>query len=55
MSYRTRWTIFMTVGGLAVAGVVWNITDNVWWGVVGLLASGMAFNAIFNPGSRRPR
>ncbi|HEX6299865.1 MAG TPA: hypothetical protein VF148_05340 [Acidimicrobiia bacterium] len=55
MSYRTRWTILMTIGGLATAAVVWAITGNVWWTVVGLLVSGMVFNAIFNPGSRSTR
>lgn len=52
MNYRTRWTILMTIGGLATAAVVWAITDNIWWSLVGLLASGMVFNAIFNRGSR---
>lgn len=55
MSYRTRWSILMTIGGLATAAIVWTITGNIWWGVVGLLVSGMVFNAIFNPGSRSPR
>ena len=53
MSYRTRWTILMTIGGLLTAAVVWAITRNIWWAVVGLLVSGMVFNAIFNRGSRR--
>ena len=35
MSYRTRWTILMTIGGLAATGVVWAITDNIWRTVVG--------------------
>jgi len=48
MSYRTRWTILMTIGGLAATGVVWAITDNIWRTVVGLLASGIVFNTIFN-------
>lgn len=55
MSYRTRWTILMTLGGLATAAVVWVITDSIWWGLVGLLGSGIVFNAIFNPGNRSPR
>lgn len=55
MSYRTRWTILMTIGGLAAAAAIWAITGNVWWAVVGLLVSGMVFNAIFNPASRRIR
>jgi hypothetical protein len=55
MSYRARWTILMTIGGLAAAGVVRAITDNIWWTVVGLLASGIVFNAIFNQGGRSPR
>lgn len=55
MSHRTRWTILMTIGGLATAAVVWVITDNIWWGLVGLLGSGIVFNAIFNPGNRSPR
>jgi hypothetical protein len=39
MSYRTRWSILMTIGGQ---------------GLVGLFASGMVFNAIFNPAGRIP-
>lgn len=54
MSYRTRWTILMTLGGLATAAIVWLITGNIWWGLVGLLVSGIVFNAIFSPG-RRPQ
>ena len=53
MNYRTRWTILMTIGGLATAAVVWAMTGNIWWGLVGLLASGMVFNAIFGGGNRR--
>ena len=45
----------MTIGGLAAAAAIWAITGNVWWAVVGLLVSGMVFNAIFNPASRRIR
>jgi hypothetical protein len=52
MNYRPRWTILMTIGGLASAAVVWAMTRNLWWGLVGLLASGMVFNAIFNRGNR---
>lgn len=55
ISYRIRWTILMTLGGLATAAIVWLITDNIWWGLVGLLASGMVFNVLFNPGTRSPR
>jgi hypothetical protein len=40
MSYRTRWTILMTIGGLAAAAAIWAITGNVWWAVVGLLSLG---------------
>lgn len=42
----------MTIGGLASAAIVWALFDNVWCGVVGLVLSGMVFNAISNPGSR---
>lgn len=52
MSYRTRWTILITTGGLATAAIVWAITDNIWWGLVGLVAFGMVFNAIFGRRSR---
>lgn len=52
MTYRTRWTILITIGGLATVAVIWAITDNIWWGIVGLPAFGMVFNAIFNRGSR---
>jgi hypothetical protein len=52
MSYRTRWTILMTIGGLATAAVVWAMTGNIWWSLVGLLGSGMVFNTIFNRGGR---
>ncbi len=55
MSYRTRWTILMTTGGLAVAAIVWVMTANIWWALAGLLVSGMVFNAIFNPGNRVAR
>jgi hypothetical protein len=55
MSYRTRWTILMTIGGLVTGSVVWAVTDSIWWGLVGLLGSGMVFNAIFNPGSHVSR
>lgn len=55
MSYRTRWTILMTIGGLTTAAVVWAVTASIWWALAGLLVSGMVFNAAFNPGSRSAR
>lgn len=55
MSYRIRWSILMTIGGLAAAAIVWAITDSIWWGLAGLLVSGMVLNGMFNPGRRSPQ
>ena len=46
MSYRAKWTIAMTILGLATALVVFMVTDNVGWTLAGLVGSGMVANAL---------
>jgi hypothetical protein len=36
----------MTGGGIAIALVVWALTDSVGWAVLALLASGPVLNAV---------
>lgn len=40
------WTIWMVVGGLAIALIVYVFTGSVVWAVVGLLASSVVLNMI---------
>jgi hypothetical protein len=44
--FKVLWTIWMAGGGIAVAAVVYAITDSIGWTIAGLLASGVVLNAI---------
>lgn len=43
------WAIWMTLGGLAVATVVFLLTSSMWWAVFGLVGAGVVFNAVAGP------
>jgi hypothetical protein len=47
MSRNARWAIWMTIGGLVTAAVVWALTDSLQWGLVGLLGSSVIFNLLW--------
>ncbi len=55
MTYRMRWTIGMTVFGVAVAVAVYLVTQSIGWAIVGVLASGMVANAVLAPRNARNR
>lgn len=44
--FKVLWTVWMTGGGLLTAVVVYAITASVGWALIGLLASGVALNAV---------
>jgi len=44
--FKVLWTLWMSVGGIASAVIVYGITGSPGWAVVGLLASGVVLNAI---------
>ena len=46
MSYRMRWSLWMTASGVATAVVVYLLTSSIGWAVVGLLGSSFVLNAI---------
>lgn len=46
MSYRMRWSLWMTAAGVTTAIVVFLATDSIGWAIVGLLGSGVVLNAI---------
>ncbi len=46
MSYRLRWTLWMTALGLTSAVVAYLITDSLWWALGAALVSGMVVNAV---------
>jgi hypothetical protein len=43
---KVLWTVWMAGGGLATTVVVYAITANLAWAVVGLLVSGVVLNAV---------
>jgi hypothetical protein len=44
--FKVLWTIWMAGGGLAIAAIVYAITDSLGWTIVALLASGVVLNTI---------
>jgi hypothetical protein len=46
VSYRMRWSLWMTASGVATALVVYLLTGSIGWAFVGLLGSGFVLNAI---------
>jgi hypothetical protein len=54
MSYRVRWTVFMSLFGLAVAIVTYVATSSMGWAVVALFAAGILANALFGHRASRP-
>lgn len=48
MSYRLRWTLWMTALGLTSAVVAYLITDNAWWALGAAAVSGMVANAVMS-------
>jgi hypothetical protein len=56
MPYWLRWTILMTMLGLATAAIVYAVTGSLWWGAVGLLGAGVIANAFVSAraGTNRP-
>jgi len=44
--FKVLWTVWMSVGGVAIAAIVYGITRSMGWAVVGLLVSGTILNTI---------
>jgi ABC-type Fe3+-siderophore transport system permease subunit len=43
---RLLWTVWMCLGGVAVAATVYGITSSLGWAVIALVLSGPVLNAI---------
>ena len=43
---KVLWTVWMCVGGVVVAAIVYGTTGSVGWAVVALVASGPVLNTI---------
>jgi hypothetical protein len=52
MSRIVRWSVWMSLGGMATAAIVYVATGSVGWAIVGLVGSGIVFNAVARPGQR---
>jgi hypothetical protein len=46
LRFKLLWALWMGVGGVATAAVVYVLTDSFGWAVVALLASGPVLNMI---------
>jgi hypothetical protein len=53
--FKVLWTIWMSVGGVAIAAIVYDITRSPGWAVVALIVSGTVLNAIGQAISQRLR
>ena len=49
VTYRMKWTIVLTVIGVAMALATYASTGSFWWAVAALLATGILANAVAAP------
>jgi fatty acid desaturase len=50
--FKVLWTVWMSVGGVAIAAIVYAITKSLGWAAVGLVVSGTVLNMIGHAISR---
>ena len=46
MSYKMRYSVMMTLAGVATAVVVYVLTSSFWWAILGLFATGFVINLV---------
>lgn len=55
MTYRTKWTLALTITGVAFALVTYLSTGSLWWAAGAMLVTGMFANAFIAPMTRGGR
>lgn len=55
VTYRMKWTIVLTIVGVAIALATYASTGSLWWAAAALLATGFVANAVVVPYSQGRR
>jgi hypothetical protein len=46
MSRNVRWSVWMTIGGLITAALVYAFTSSLGWAAIGLIGAGIGLNLL---------